>query len=79
MQFTALEDFWCEETQSGYTKGLSYTVRPASAYGLDKRPPKQAAQIQKRCDALAALVPEWLKQGKIRLGGPVGGAVRGGE
>jgi len=29
MRFTALQDFFSEETRSQYTKGLSYTVRPA--------------------------------------------------
>lgn len=28
MQFTALEDFWSDELQSQYCKGLSYRVRP---------------------------------------------------
>lgn len=27
MQFTALQDFWCEELKSQYTKGMTYTVR----------------------------------------------------
>ena len=28
MQFTALKDFWSDELDSQYVKGLSYTVRP---------------------------------------------------
>lgn len=79
MQFTALEDFWCDETHSHYCKGLSYTVRPAEAYDLDKLPQKQAAQIKARCEALALLVPQWLAAGKVRPGGPAGGSVRGGD
>ena len=78
MQFTALEDFWCEETQSQYVEGLSYTVRPAEAFNLAAMPAKQAAKVRARCAALAALAPQWLAQGKIREGGPAGGQVRGG-
>lgn len=77
MQFTALEDFWCDETQSFYVKGLSYTVRPASDYSLADMPVKTANQIRGRCNALAALFPQWITSGKIRQGGPAGGSVRG--
>jgi hypothetical protein len=28
MQFHALQDFWSDETQSNYCRGLHYTVRP---------------------------------------------------
>lgn len=78
MEFTALEDFFCPETQSQYSKGLSYTVRPAEAYALDKMPPKTAAQVKARCDALATLVPQWIAAGKVAPGRPAGGTVRGG-
>lgn len=78
MEFTALQDFFCEETQSSYGKGLSYTVRAASEYPLDKMAPKQAAQVKRRCEALAKLVPQWIKQGKVAPGRPAGGSVRGG-
>lgn len=54
MRFTALIDFFSEETRSQYTAGLSYTVRPGHP-GHDK---------------LAALVEIWLAEGKVRLGGP---------
>jgi hypothetical protein len=27
-RFTALHDFWSDETQSGYSAGMSYTARP---------------------------------------------------
>jgi len=78
MEFTALQDFFCEETQSSYGKGLSYTVRPASEYPLDKMPKEKAEQIKKRCEALAKLVPQWIKEGKVAPGRPAGGSVRGG-
>lgn len=77
MQFTALEDFWCEETKSQYCKDMSYTVRPADAYQLDKRPPKEAGKIKASCEALARLFPQWIAEGKVRPGGPGGGQVRG--
>ena len=54
MEFTALKDFFCEETQSGYAKGLSYTARPASLY---------TGAAAKRADSLAKLVPQWIKEG----------------
>ncbi|TAK45252.1 MAG: hypothetical protein EPO27_10555 [Betaproteobacteria bacterium] len=78
MEFTALQDFFCEDTQSSYGKGLSYTVRPANAYPLDQMDPKLAAQVRGRCEALAKLVPQWIKEGKVAPGRPAGGAVRGG-
>jgi hypothetical protein len=28
MRFQALQDFWSDETQSNYCRGLHYTVRP---------------------------------------------------
>lgn len=78
MEFTALQDFFCAETQSHYGKGLSYTVRPASSYPLDKMPEAQAKQIQARCEALAKLLPKWIAEGKVAPGRPAGGSVRGG-
>jgi len=48
-RFTALEDFWSDETQSGYVEGFSYTI------GGDK---------------LDRLVQQWLKEGKVQIGGP---------
>ena len=78
MEFTALQDFFSAETQSHYCNGLSYTVRPASAYPLGQMPEKQAAEVKARCEALAKLVPQWVKEGKVALGRPAGGSVRGG-
>jgi hypothetical protein len=78
MEFTALQDFFCAETQSHYGAGLSYTVRPASEYPLDAMPPKTAAQVRARCEALAKLVPQWIAEGKAVAGRPAGGSVRGG-
>lgn len=78
MEFTALEDFFCAETQSHYNKGLSYTVRPASDYPLEAMHPKQAAQVKSRCEALARMLPQWIQTGKAVLGRPAGGSVRGG-
>jgi len=78
MQFTALEDFFCPETQSQYCKGLSYTVRPFEEVDRPGWAEKTRAQVRGRCEALAALAPQWLAAGKIRLGGPEGGQVRGG-
>lgn len=78
MEFTALDTFFCAETQSGYEKGLSYTVRPASEYPLDTMHPKIAAQVKARCEALAELVPQWITAGKVVAGRPAGASVRGG-
>jgi hypothetical protein len=76
MQFTALEDFFSPETQSHYCKGLSYTVRPFVDHPAWDE--KTRAQVKARCEALARLAPQWLAEGKIRLGGPEGGQMRGG-
>jgi len=78
MQFTALEDFFSPETQSHYVKGLSYTVRAFEEYDASKWNEKTRAQVKERCESLAKLAPVWLKEGKIRFGGPAGGQVRGG-
>ena len=78
MEFTALQDFFSAETQSHYGAGLSYTVRPASAYPLDTMPEKRAAEVKARCAALAKLVPQWIAEGKVAPGRPAGGSVRGG-
>ncbi len=78
MEFTALQDFWCEETKSQYAAGMSYTVRPVSSYPLDQLSPKTVAQVRARCEALAQLVPQWIAEGKVALGRPAGGTVRGG-
>ena len=69
-QFTALEDFFCAETQSHYAKGLSYTVRAFESYDASAWNEKTRAQVKARCDALGALLPQWLRDGKVRLGGP---------
>lgn len=77
-QFTAMEDFFCPETQSHYVKGLSYTVRGFATYDASKWDEKTTAQVKVRCEALAKFVPQWIAAGKVRSGGPVGGQVRGG-
>ena len=51
MRFTALQDFYSEETQSQYVAGLSYETRPG-----DRR--------------LIELVPQWIVDGLVELGGP---------
>lgn len=78
IEFTAQEDFWIEELQSAYGKGLSYTVRPAEAYDHSKMPEKVSKLITKRCEFLATQIPIWLKEGKIKLGREgSSGSVRG--
>jgi hypothetical protein len=71
MEFTALQDFYSAETQSHYGKGLSYTVRSPELYPNDK-------MARERCKTLAALLPKWLADGKVILGRPSTGSVRGG-
>ena len=78
-QFTALEDFFCAETQSHYAKDLSYTVRAFESYDASAWNEKQRAQVKARCDALAALLPRWLQEGKVRLGGPLAAQVNAGR
>lgn len=78
MQFTALKTFFCSETQSEYCEGMSYTVRPFAEVDNPAWDDKTKAQVRGRCEALAKLAPQWLKEGKIRPGGPAGGSVRGG-
>ena len=56
MQFTALEDFFCPETQSQYCKGLSYTVRPFEEVDRPGWAEKTRAQVRGRCEAHAALL-----------------------
>lgn len=51
MRFTALQDFFSEETKSQYVKGLSYTARPQD-------------------EVLLSLVPKWVTEGRVQLGGP---------
>ena len=51
MRFTALQDFYSDETQSQYLAGLSYETRP-------------------RDHKLIELVPQWIVDGLVELGGP---------
>jgi hypothetical protein len=52
MRFTALQDFYSDETQSQYVAGLSYETRPGDR-------------------TLIELVPQWIVDGLVELGGPV--------
>jgi hypothetical protein len=66
MQFTPLQDFFCEELRSQYCVGLSYTVRPKPAdpdIPGDKETPKEQTVLGK-------LLPKWIAEGKVRLGAP---------
>ena len=70
MQFTALENFECPETQSTYVKGISYTVRSFESYdprawGENK---VLGDRVKTRCEALAKLVPQWVTAGKAQYG-----------
>ena len=52
MRFTALQDFYSDETQSQYVAGLSYQTQPGD-------------------HKLIELVPQWIVDGLVELGGPV--------
>ena len=58
MQFTPINDFFSDEMQSQYCKGLSYFVKADAAHAK-----------------LAALVPKWIAEGKVRPGAPNAEAV----
>lgn len=77
MEFTALQDFFSPETQSHYSAGLSYTARAADDYPLDAMPEKRAAEVKARCEALARLLPQWVKEGKVMPGRPAAARVKG--
>lgn len=53
MRFTALQDFYSEETGSHYLRGLSYTVRPGNAQ-LSDLVDKWAMENKVRISGLAA-------------------------
>ena len=75
MDFTAIQDFFSDETGSQYTAGMSYTAKdPARYIGPDGKPNKVA---QKRANALIKLIPQWVKEGKVVLGRPTAAQIIG--
>jgi hypothetical protein len=67
ISFTPVKDFVCEELQSCYCAGLSYTLKDykdPSIAGDDKR----SVLTRENRKRLAKLLPQWLKEGKVVLG-----------
>jgi len=64
VQFTAAKDFFSEETRSQYCAGLSYTVRHRMV--PNKKDP--SGPLVDTGAVLAALLPQWVSEGKVVLG-----------
>jgi hypothetical protein len=67
-EFTAVEDFYSEETRSQYTKDLSYTARAPDDYGKATSKDKKVLAARARCTALNKLLPQWVAEGKVVMG-----------
>jgi len=63
-RFTALTSFESPEMSSAYVEGLSYTAR--ASLPDDGTLATRSANAAR--DRLAALLPQWLAEGKVRLG-----------
>lgn len=77
MQFKVLKTFFSTELQSEYVEGLYYTARDPNDPAKMPKEAKRAEVCKKNRAALKKLLPAWVKEGKIELGGPA--AQVGGE
>lgn len=77
MQFKALQTFFSTELQSEYVTGLYYTAREPNDPVKMPQDPKRAEKCRANRATLKRLLPTWIKEGKVELGGP--GAQASGE